>query len=371
MATSTAAAALLGGVTAANCCCTCGALYGLKMYVDGAFDKDKDEKRRSSGRGRKAPVIIREASSSDEGDASSNVIVMPKPGSRRNSSSSASGNNNGTQSRRGSKQTVANIPPELEAMEAGWQGFSMEEARRLADANHELAASLSPQEVLSVLQKGNMRFWTGAATRPEKSAFERRALISKQFPLAAVLSCSDSRVPTEIVFDVGLGDMFVIRVAGNCLDTAALASLQYAIKHLKVKVVLVMGHEGCGAVKAAGMSSEDINKEPHALARLLNGLKGGLEHGRLQGISDPRAYDREAVVTNVKRQIEQLASEETVMEKVASNEILCVGAFYEISSGIVDFFSELTVKDACPLSPSRGKISRGVSGTLEVQFKKH
>merc|ERR1719310_1696766 len=137
-----------------------------------------------------------------------------------------------------------------------------------------MAASLSPQEVLANLQKGNMRFWTGSATRPEKSAFERRALISRQFPLVAVLSCSDSRVPTEIVFDVGLGDMFVIRVAGNCFDTAALASLQYALNHLKVKVVMIMGHEGCGAVKAAVMGSEDINKEPRALAQLLTNLKG-------------------------------------------------------------------------------------------------
>merc|ERR1719310_2165164 len=176
-----------------------------------------------------------------------------------------------------------------------------------------MAASLSPQEVLANLQKGNMRFWTGVAFRPEQSAFERRALISKQFPLVAVLSCADSRVPTEIVFDVGLGHMFVIRVAGNCLDTAAMASLQYAIKHLKVKVVMVMGHEGCGAVKAAGMQSTEINKEPNALARLLNDLKGGLEHDRLQNLLDPRAYDREAVVTNVKRQIERLSNEDLVM----------------------------------------------------------
>eukprot|EP00929_Paragymnodinium_shiwhaense_P087815 TRINITY_DN4795_c0_g1_i4.p1 TRINITY_DN4795_c0_g1~~TRINITY_DN4795_c0_g1_i4.p1 ORF type:complete len:328 (+),score=47.79 TRINITY_DN4795_c0_g1_i4:83-985(+) len=188
---------------------------------------------------------------------------------------------------------LRNPPPKAEAMEAGWQGFSMEEARQLADLGHNEAIKKTPQQVLADLQKGNMRFWTGAATRPERSAFERRALISKQFPSVAVLGCADSRVPTEIVFDVGLGDMFVIRVAGNCLDTASLASLQYAIHHLKVKVVIVMGHEGCGAVKAAGLPQSDICKEPQALGRLLNNLKGGLDHKRLEHIHDARAYDRE------------------------------------------------------------------------------
>merc|ERR1712050_458331 len=133
-----------------------------------------------------------------------------------------------------------------------------EQARSMADASQAVAMTRSPGVVLAELQRGNVRFWTGQATRPEKSAFERRALISKQFPSVAVLCCSDSRVPVEIVFDQGLGDMFVIRVAGNCLDTATSASLQYAVHHLKVKVLIVMGHEGCGAVKAAQLPMEAI-----------------------------------------------------------------------------------------------------------------
>jgi carbonic anhydrase len=76
---------------------------------------------------------------------------------------------------------------------------------------------------------------------PQVSAFERRALIMQQYPSVAILGCSDSRVPIEIVFDQGLGDMFVIRVAGNCLDTTTTASLQYAVQHLHVKLIVVMG----------------------------------------------------------------------------------------------------------------------------------
>eukprot|EP00929_Paragymnodinium_shiwhaense_P086491 TRINITY_DN46_c2_g5_i1.p1 TRINITY_DN46_c2_g5~~TRINITY_DN46_c2_g5_i1.p1 ORF type:complete len:308 (+),score=88.25 TRINITY_DN46_c2_g5_i1:80-1003(+) len=231
---------------------------------------------------------------------------------------------------------------EGEAMAAGWEGFSMEEARQLADASHQAAAAKTPQEVLAELQKGNMRFWTGNANRPENSAFERRALIAKQWPSVAVLGCSDSRVPIEIVFDVGLGDIFGVRVAGNCLDTTTLASLQYAVNHLKVKVLVVMGHEGCGAVKAAGLPSEAIAGEPQALGNLLNNLKSGLNHDRLANIHDTRAYDREAVVTNVKTQLEKLSQDEGIMNRIDEGELLVVGSFYEISSGIVDFFSELT-----------------------------
>merc|ERR1719284_370870 len=111
----------------------------------------------------------------------------------------------------------------------------MEEALNMANAGQAAAMARSPQEVLAELQQGNVRFWTGQSTRPERSAFERRALISKQFPSTAILGCSDSRVPTEIVFDQGLGDMFVVRVAGNCLDRTTTGSLQYAVLHLNVK----------------------------------------------------------------------------------------------------------------------------------------
>merc|ERR1719265_2495494 len=138
----------------------------------------------------------------------------------------------------------------------------MEEARMHAEQLSIQKENRTPQQVLEDLQKGNARFWTGSATRPEMSAFERRALIKQQFPSVAVLGCSDSRVPVEIVFDQGLGDMFVIRVAGNHLDNASHASLQYAVSALKVKVVVVLGHEGCGAIKHAMDPQEVIDKQP-------------------------------------------------------------------------------------------------------------
>jgi len=245
-------------------------------------------------------------------------------------------------------------------------GFSMAEAKALAESGHVEARTKSPAEVLENLQRGNTRFWTGAAMRPEKSAFERRALISKQFPSVAILGCADSRVPTEIIFDQALGDMFTVRVAGNCLDTTTMASLQYSVHVLKVKVLVVLGHEGCGAIKACQQSDEALAREPRELTALLTGLKSHLSMETLGTISDPKAKDREAVNQNVKRQVEKLTEDPSIMSKVRSGELLVVGAFYEISSGIVDFFHEVLADagDSTPASapgvdrkPSRGVLT--------------
>jgi len=221
-------------------------------------------------------------------------------------------------------------------------GFSMEDAMKHSKAAAKKAHAQTPRQALSQLQKGNARFWMGVSRRPEASAFERRALIMQQFPSVAILGCSDSRVPIEIVFDQGLGDLFVIRVAGNCLDTVTTGSLEYAVHHLNVKCLVVMGHEGCGAVKAATMPQHKIEKESAELSSMLKKIKGGLDEERLKGIWDRRAHDREAVVTNVKAQVNQVSQNQGIMGKVRSGELLVVGAFYEISSGIVDFFHEIS-----------------------------
>lgn len=248
------------------------------------------------------------------------------------------------------------------SMVPGWQGFSMAEARQYSAIHVKKAKERKPEDILAELQRGNARFWTCSSTRPEKSAFERRALILKQFPHTAVLGCADSRVPIEVIFDQGLGDMFVVRVAGNCLGTLTTGSLEYAVEHLEVKVVVVLGHEGCGAVKAALLPVDQINAEAPALRESLKLMKAGLEEDRLSLINDSRARDREAVCTNVRRQLEKLMMNTRMMEKVRSDELLIVGAFYEISSGIVDFFMEVSgeVADA---EIGRG-LTRGVTASL-------
>lgn len=254
------------------------------------------------------------------------------------------------------KANVEALPPA-----AGWQGFSMEEARSHAQSCTRKIREKQPREVLADLQRGNARFWTGAATRPEVSAFERRALIMQQYPATAILGCSDSRVPIEIVFDQGLGDMFVVRVAGNLLDCSTAASLQYAVTNLKVKVLVVMGHEGCGAIKAALGELESIDDQAQALVQSLQRIRDGLDVDRLNLVSDFRARDREAVVTNVRRTVEQITQCECIMRSVNNKELIVVGAFYEISSGIVDFFLEVSAEDPLVLAPARGVLTRMIS----------
>lgn len=220
---------------------------------------------------------------------------------------------------------------------------SMEDVVKEHEAEGQRVMELSPQNVLEGLQEGNNRFWMGAATRPELSAMERRAMIMRQFPKVAILGCSDSRVPIEIVFDQGLGDVFAIRVAGNAYGTGAAASIDYAVQHLKVKVVMVLGHEGCGAVRAAQLTDEELRNEPDALKGWLTAMKQSMGTQALSSITDARARDREAVMSNVRAQLEQLGRNALIQSKVRAGELLVVGAFYEISSGMVDFMEPMAL----------------------------
>jgi carbonic anhydrase len=215
---------------------------------------------------------------------------------------------------------------------------SMEDALKQHEETGAALADTTPRGVLQALQQGNARFWMGLAQRPERSAMERRAMIMQQFPKAAILGCSDSRVPIEIVFDQGLGDIFTIRVAGNSVGSGVAASIDYAVAHLKVKVVVVMGHEGCGAVRAAMLPQDKIDGESRNLSWWLTTMKKNLEgHSAISRINDLRARDREAVMTNVRAQMVTIARDPLVASRIMEGSLLVVGAFYEISSGMVDF----------------------------------
>lgn len=257
-----------------------------------------------------------------------------------------------------------------EVMAAGWQGWTMEEARAHAGKGAKKAQEKTPAEVLEALQRGNTRFWTGRSSRPEFSAFERRALMVQQFPNAAVLGCSDSRVPVEFIFDQGVGDLFVIRVAGNFLDRSAFASLEFAALHVGVKLLVVLGHEGCGAVKAAELPAEKIDQEPEMLRSVLHEIKAGLDETRLKSMRDNRAREREAVVTNILRQIQRLATDQNIMKLVREKKLMIVGAFYEISSGIVDFISQVDECSIDNLPITQQKVRRGVTARMSFDEQK-
>ena len=210
-------------------------------------------------------------------------------------------------------------------------GATMEEIAALKEP-----VARTPTEAIRALKLGNSRFFGGLARRPELSANERRSQILSQTPFAAVLGCSDSRVPIEIVFDQGLGDIFVIRVAGNVVEPATAGSLEYAIAHLKSRVLVVMGHEGCGAVKAAMLPAAQRNREPENVRFLLDRIVPAVS--RMPAIRDNKAKMREAVIANVRLQVNALKQNPVVRDAVARGQIAVIGAYYEITSGAVDIF---------------------------------
>ena len=210
------------------------------------------------------------------------------------------------------------------------RGASMEEVARLKDPS-----ANTPDEAIEALKSGNQRFYVGAPKRVFTDVNQRRGQIMTQTPYAVILGCSDSRVPIEIVFDQGPGDIFSIRVAGNVVDGSSLGSVQYAVRHLKVHLIVVLGHEGCGAVGAALQDAATRAQEPEAVRGLLDLIVPSLHD--LPPIRDSKARMREAVVRNVWAQKEALESDPLIAQAIADGQVKVVGGFYEIGSGAVDF----------------------------------
>jgi carbonic anhydrase len=150
-----------------------------------------------------------------------------------------------------------------------------------------------------------------------------------QFPFAAIMGCADSRVSPEIIFDQGLGDLFVTRVAGNILGSGTLASLEYAVEHLGVRLILVLGHEKCGAVGAALKASD----APGAIGMLLREITPAVIEAR----SQPGDVFQNAVDNNVRRVATAVSvRSELLARKVRDGDIRIVGAVYRLGSGDID-----------------------------------
>lgn len=242
--------------------------------------------------------------------------------------------NNRTTDKTADRQTDAEelSQQDLQLAELTKRGATMEEIARLREP-----VARTPEEAVLALKLGNARFYSGQTVRPAYSPVERRAQIVGQTPFAVVLGCSDSRVPTEHVFDQGAGQLFTIRVAGNVVAPATLGSIEYAIKHLKPQVLVVMGHEGCGAVHAAmTMSQEEVEAESSHIQLLISRIGPAVRN--IPRIRDTKARMREAVIASVRQQVHYLRQDPTVQSAMQSGRIAVIGAYYEISSGAVDFF---------------------------------
>jgi carbonic anhydrase len=196
-----------------------------------------------------------------------------------------------------------------------------------------------PAASLRRLREGNDRF-ARDAPRPQYVGREWRSRLTKQqHPHATVLSCSDSRVPPELVFDEGFGDLFVIRVAGHVVAHDALGSLAYAAEHLHTKLFVVMGHEACGAVTAAVESLLGQAREPEHIESLVSLITPGLV--QVNRRQPRRELIAAAVEANVRWSVDQVRHCPQVAKVLADKRARVVGAVYELESGRVRFLESV------------------------------
>jgi carbonic anhydrase len=194
----------------------------------------------------------------------------------------------------------------------------------------EIQASIRPNDAVTRLKEGNKRFLQNKKTKRDLlTQVEKTG--SGQFPFAALLSCIDSRVPAELVFDQGIGDIFNVRVAGNIVNEDILGSLEYSCKVAGSKLVLVLGHTRCGAVTSACKHVELGNITP--LLDKIQPAVGSVVKGDLT----PELIE-EVAVKNVENSIEQIRNESPILKEMEDNgEIVIAGAIYDVVSGAVEF----------------------------------
>lgn len=198
------------------------------------------------------------------------------------------------------------------------------------------ATDLTPQQALDLLREGNAAFLRGEQTRVLTSAQRRLDLARGQSPFAAYVTCSDSRVPPELLFGRGLGELFIIRNAGNTVDTVALGSIEYAVAQLNTPLVVVMGHESCGAVDAATKVVTENATFPGSIGPMVEPIIPAVLAAR----NEPGDLLDNSVRANVRRVVNQLRSQTDpiMLEPQREGRLWVVGAYYDLDQGAVDFF---------------------------------
>jgi carbonic anhydrase len=194
---------------------------------------------------------------------------------------------------------------------------------------------MTANEALRLLKDGNARFVSGASTHRVVERDWLAKMVEGQHPFATILGCSDSRVPPEIVFDQGLGDLFIVRVAGNVVGKEILGSLAYAVRHLRTPLFVVLGHERCGAVQAALQTTFHGLAERPKIAELLDAILPALE--QIDPSEPTEQQWHRAVEANVRWAVQQLATAAGGRAVLAENRIQLVGAVYELATGRVRF----------------------------------
>ncbi|MCP5159704.1 MAG: carbonic anhydrase [Gammaproteobacteria bacterium] len=227
------------------------------------------------------------------------------------------------------------MPPQVSGSSGGAEGYHASEK-----------PISSPQEALQRLMEGNQRFVANRLLDPNRSPQRRAAVAHSQQPFATILGCVDSRVPPEMVFDRGLGDLLVIRSAGEVLDEAVIGSIEFGSFELKIPLIVVLGHERCGAVKAAidalehgggehgrGKKKGQHSAEPGDIGYLVQGLRPAIEKAQSWGMGD---LAENAMRANVSLTVQRLKKSPVLSAAEESGRLRIVGARYDLDSGAVE-----------------------------------
>ncbi len=193
---------------------------------------------------------------------------------------------------------------------------------------------------LQLLREGNARFANGMRSESLPTRDRRLELAKSQAPFATILGCSDSRVPVEIVFDQGLGDLFVIRVAGNVVAPSQIGSVEFAAERFGTRLVVVLGHSKCGAIDA---TLEELKRPQENQSRNLKSIvdfvRPSVEGLLGTDLRDLNELKREAVRANVRNSVEKMRHGSEIIEKLVQEDgMMVVGAEYSLDTGLVEFF---------------------------------
>lgn len=207
--------------------------------------------------------------------------------------------------------------------------------------SHEAGPRYTAGEALARLVEGNERFVRGAARFPTVQKEVLAALAKGQQPYATILGCSDSRVPPELVFDAGFGELFIIRLAGNVLSPEVAGTMQYAGTHLKTPLFVVLGHEGCGAVQAALAAKFHGARDRSRIEELLQNILPALDD--VDSAAPPEERMQAAVEANVRWTLRRIRATPEAQAREAEGVMKLVGAILSLSTGVVRFLDDPAV----------------------------
>ena len=199
---------------------------------------------------------------------------------------------------------------------------------------------MTPDQALDLLREGNRRFRGGTPVHPEAISREQRvALADAQRPFCVLVGCSDSRVPPELLFGRGLGELFIVRNAGNVVDLAAMGSIEYGVLVLGVPLVVVLGHERCGAVKAALDVVQNDTIYPGSIGQMIEPIIPAVLQASRPGASEGDDLLDRSVRANVRRIVQRLrTTEQMLIEPQREGRLKIIGARYDLDDGNVEFF---------------------------------